>query len=131
MAAKPVAQMALDSYGLDAVCESIVDGKSLTHIAEEAGASLTRLLAWIDADPERSARVREARTSTARIWDEKAEAEIRAASDDLSLRKAKELAHHFRWRAAKVAPKDYGDKLDLNHGGNVTLTHEQWIDGLK
>lgn len=113
MAPQAVAREKLDALGVDAVCESIGDRNSLTAIAEQAGVSIGSLLTWIDADPERSARVREARASMARIWDEQAEAEIRQAGDDLSLRKAKELAHHFRWRAAKVAPRDYGERQVL------------------
>lgn len=26
-----------------------------------------------------------------------------------------------KWRASKLAPKSYGDKLDLNHGGGFTV----------
>ena len=102
---------ALDTYGLDKVCGAIMEGKSLTLIAKEAKSSLTRLLVWIDADAERSARVREARRAMAKVWDEKAEQGITEAADDFELKKAKELAHHYRWRSSKVAPGDYGDRL--------------------
>lgn len=102
---------AISAYGLDAVCEGILSGKGLREIAAEAGASAGSLLTWIEADAERSARVRETRASMARVWDEMAEEGIRQASDDLGLRKAKELAHHFRWRASKVAPREYGDRI--------------------
>lgn len=27
-----------------------------------------------------------------------------------------------KWRASKLAPKHYGDKLDLNHGGGMVVT---------
>lgn len=95
------------------VCEFISDGLSLTAIAEKAGVGIATFLTWTELDPERSARVREARRLMARLWDEKAERVIEAAQDDFELKKAKELAHHYRWRAAKIAPKEYGDKLEL------------------
>lgn len=101
----------LDAYGLDQVCESIVTGGTLTYVAADAGVSLTSLLTWIEVNPERSARVREARATTGRLWDEKAETEIREATDEFGLKKAKELAHHYRWRASKIACKEYGDKI--------------------
>jgi len=107
------AQDKLDAYGLDAVCEAIVSGGTLTFVAADAGVSLTRLLAWIEVTPERSARVREARATTGRLWDEKAEAEIRDAPDEFGLKKAKELAHHYRWRASKIAAREYGDAVTL------------------
>lgn len=110
MAKAPAADK-LDAYGVDAVCEDIIAGTSLTAIAGNRGVALSRLLAWIDADPERSARVREARTATGKLWDERAEACIRDAVDEFDLKKARELAHHYRWRAAKIAVKEYGDKL--------------------
>lgn len=113
MAPPATAQAKLDAYGLDAVCEDIANRKSLTAIAEEQGVSVGAFFAWLEADDERSARVREVRASTARLWDEKAEEEIRAAKDDLGLRKAKELAHHYRWRATKIAPKEYGEKFEV------------------
>lgn len=107
------AQDKLDAYGLDAVCEAIVSGGTLTFVAADAGVSLTRLLAWIEVTPERSARVREARATTGRLWDEKAETEIRDAPDEFGLKKAKELAHHYRWRASKIAAREYGDAVTL------------------
>lgn len=113
MAPKPTAQEAITAYGLEAVCEAITEGESLTGLAKIIGVSVGSLLTWIEADPERSARVRDTRAAMARVWDERAEEGLRTAEDDLGLRRAKELAHHYRWRAAKVAPRDYGDAVTL------------------
>lgn len=107
------AAAALIVYGIDKVCERIADGVSYARIAKEAGVSIGSLSTWIAVDPERSARAREVRIATARLWDEKAEKVVRQATDALSLAKAKELAHHYRWRASKIAPRDYGDKVAL------------------
>lgn len=104
---------ALDAFGIDAVCERLIAGDSQSQIADEVGVSIALLSTWLSSDPERSARAREARTAAARQFDEKAEAELRDASDPFTLARAKELAHHFRWRASKVAPRDYGDKLAI------------------
>ena len=110
-ALKGSAQKKLNAIGIDAICEHIGDGKSLTSIAREADVSIGSLTAWLNADAERSARAREVRADTARLWDEKAEEEIRRATDPFELGIARELAHHYRWRAAKIAPREYGDKL--------------------
>ena len=111
----------LDAIGIESICEDIAEGHSLTFIARESGVSIGSLLTWIDATPERSARVREVRASMAKVWDEKAEDAIKQAGEDFDLRKAKELAHHYRWRASKIAPKEYGDRVDHNHAGKLTL----------
>lgn len=103
----------LDAFGIDAICSLIAEGKSLTQIARKAKVSIGSLRNWLAADIARSARAREVRAETAQFWDEKAEAEIRNAKSTLGMAKARELAHHFRWRASKIAPAEYGEKLDL------------------
>lgn len=108
---------ALDAMGIDTVCARITDGKSLTAIAKEAKVSKGSLLAWLAADVDRSARAREARRMTARLWDEKAEAGLRKAADPFELAKARELASHYRWRSSKTAPAEYGDRL--THAGDA------------
>lgn len=107
----------INAFGLSAICEAILQPKPQRLIAEDLGVSPGSLVAWIAADPERSARVREARAQTALMWDDKATHVIEEAKDQFELAKAKELAHHYRWRAAKIAPREYGDKVDVNHGG--------------
>lgn len=116
-AKSPTAAEKMDAFGIAAVCEAILHPKPQHQIAAEIGVSPGSLVAWIAADPERSARVREARAQTALMWDDKATHVIEEARDQFELAKAKELAHHYRWRAAKIAPREYGDKIDLNHGG--------------
>jgi hypothetical protein len=128
---KPKARNALDALGIEAVCAAIADKQTLTQIAEDAGVSIGSLSAWLDADPERSARAREVRRAMARVWDEAAESELRQAGDPFELSRAKELAQHFRWRAKAAAPKEYGDRttlagdpaapIGLEHSGTVAL----------
>lgn len=113
MSAQPIARDKLDTYGIDQMCEDIGRKKSLTAIARSLEVSPGTLIGWIEADPERSARAREARAAMARVWDEEAARVIRQAPDEFSLKKAKELAHHYRWRASKIAPKEYGDRTTL------------------
>lgn len=83
----------------------------MADMAKEAGVSVGQFYVWIDSTPEFAARAREARKSMARFWDDKAQQEIESARDPFALAKAKELAHHYRWRASKIAPKEYGEKV--------------------
>ena len=115
--AKPLARRRCDEMGLEYLLDSIGSGVSLTQLAREADVSIGTLLAWIDDDPERSARVRDMRARTAKIWDERAEAVIAAAPDKFELERARELAHHYRWRAKAIAPREYGDKVQQEHTG--------------
>jgi hypothetical protein len=94
----------------------IKEGEMLSSIAEKIGVPQKALRDWLD-DPTRSARAREARGAASSAWDEKAERGIAEASDAFELAKAKELAHHYRWRASKIAPKLYGDKVQTEVTG--------------
>ena len=100
---------------IDAICDAICETKSMRQIAEELNVSLPRLLDWIEADAERLARAREARRRTALLWEERAEAVLAQAGDTFELQKARELAHHYRWRAKAIAPREYGEKVMQEH----------------
>ena len=95
----------------------LTDGSSMNELSRRIGVSIGSLITWIASDPERSARAREARINAARIWDEKAIDAIESANDPFELSRAKEIAHHYRWRASKAAPKDYGEKTTTEHTG--------------
>ncbi len=113
---EPTAREKLDAFGIDAVCAAILHPMPMHAIATQVGVSQGSLISWIGATAERSARAREARAQTAQMWDDKATQAVEDAQDQFELAKAKELAHHYRWRASKIAPREYGDKVDLNHG---------------
>lgn len=116
----------IEALGVDALCDRLCAGESQTAIADSLGVGIATLSRWIAADPERSARVREARIAAARTFDEMAEAELRAAADTFGLAKARELASHYRWKAAKSNPREYGDKLEIDQRTTITdLTEEQ------
>lgn len=126
MAQMGEAQEKLDAYGIDALCDDLLTGVSQASIAKASGVSQSALVRWIAADPERSARVREARIAAARHFDECAEQVLKDASDSFGLAKARELASHYRWKASKSNPREYGDKIEIDQKTTVTdLTEEQ------
>ena len=114
---QPTIAERIEAFGIEAVCERLANGVTMTAIAEEIGVTVGKLSQWIASDDEHSARAREARIHAARIWDEKALSVIEQALDPFELQRAKELAHHYRWRASKTAPKEYGDKVTQEHTG--------------
>ena len=113
----PVSRAKCDAFGLGKICESITAGESMTAIAAHIGVHVSTLIEWIEEDSQRSARAREARHRSARLWDERAEHVITVAGGPFELNKAKELAHHYRWRAKAIAPREYGDKITNEHTG--------------
>lgn len=102
---------------IDKICADICETKSMTQIAAENNIEVSTLLDWIEADADRVARAREARRRTALLWEERAEAVLAQAGDPFELQKARELAHHYRWRAKVIAPREYGEKVLQEHTG--------------
>lgn len=115
----------LEEIGIEAICEMVIDGDSYTAIAKKAGVSKALLSIWIAKDPERAALAHEARAFSARTFDDKAETVLLEAQTPFELQAAKELAHHYRWRASKISP-EYSDKLQIDQKTTLTdLTDEQ------
>ena len=101
----------LDSVGIEAVCDRIEAGESLRAIAQTLGMDMAPLWRWLHADKHRSARAREAMQRSALAFDEMAEEVIKGARYILALSRARELAQHYRWRAAKRNPAEFSDRV--------------------
>lgn len=123
---------ALDVYGIDWVCDQLLELRMLTEIARDAAVGLSTLSSWIAASPERSARVRDARRLAAEAWVERAEQVVLDAKNGFELQRARELAHHYRWKASKISPQ-FNDKVVQEHtgpgGGPVAVTKIELVAG--
>lgn len=114
-AAKPgEAEARIDKLGLEALCDRLEAGETQSAICKSIGVTKGSLRRWIALSDDRRAAVYEARVASAQAFDEMAESAIKDAKNSLGLSKARELAHHYRWRASKAAPKEYGDKVELS-----------------
>ena len=111
MAPPPVAMMVLDAIGIEAICSRIQEGEMMTAICADIGVSLTSLATWFAADPERALRANQARMAAADAYVEAAEQAILDCIDPAMMTRARELAHHRRWRASKMNPRRYGDRV--------------------
>jgi len=116
------AQDKCEALGTDELCRRILDGYTLTEIARGLEIARSRLIEWIGKDPDRSARVREARQTAAAAYEEQAMDHILSASDPFELAKARELAQHLRWRDSNINAKEYGDKQTLDVSGKLDVT---------
>jgi hypothetical protein len=95
------------------------DGKSLRKACEFAGVAPSVFLRWVDADKELQEQYTRARArlidfqaeELEEIGDQAAQAESAVAVAGLRLK-----SDNRKWLLSKLAPKKYGDKLDMNHG---------------
>lgn len=112
----------LEATGIDRICEMIIEGKLLREIARELGIKgHASLIKWINDDEARAKAVEAARKLAAFDYDEQALEVIRAARNKIEISRAREEASHLRWRASKMNPKQFSDKIDLNHSGDVVV----------
>lgn len=135
------ARQYLDRIGIDTICAMIRSGMMLREIGRTLGiTSQSRLHDWIYADPSRIAAESEALAHAARAWDEMAVESIQSLPDDAqagAIARARELANHLRWRAAKLGRAVYGERVQQEisgpGGGPVevvarpVLSREEWL----
>lgn len=109
--------MAFGEEEINKVVSLIHDGLTYRKIAEELKMPLSTLFDSIN-NSEHSARVKEALKQSADTYADKAEEVLKEAKGTLvEIQRARELAQHYRWKASKRRPKDYGDKMDLTTDG--------------
>ncbi len=97
---------------IDTIIEMLIEGDSYRVIANYLEVPLSTLHDYTSKS-EHSARVREALLYSASTFDDKAEQVLKdAESNSVEVQRARELAQHYRWKASKRAPKQYGDRLE-------------------
>jgi hypothetical protein len=121
-------QKLLDRIGIEALCAEIRAGKTKRALCAELTVAVNSLDQWLAANKEREAPWRAARRESAQAWDELAGEVIQAARNDFQLRKARELGHHYRWRARMINPIEYGDKIEVEQRTTVSDLSEKQID---
>lgn len=119
------AKEALDRYGIDELCNDIIDGKSYSQICLKLEISKASVVNWLAADSDRSARAKEALRLSAQTEDDKAESVLLDMKMDTQ--RARELAFHYRWRARVRNPKDYGEKVQIDQTTHVVNLSEEEI----
>jgi hypothetical protein len=115
---------------VDAICVRLEDGESLAAICREGGMpSQSMVYRWLEANEafrERYARARERQAHTM------ADMAIRDAIEAKDAALGRLAFDARRWFAGKLAPKVYGDKLELDATVRAAvsaepLTEEAWV----
>lgn len=110
----------------DAICEAIIEGGALYRICEQDGfPSENTVYRWIEEKPEfreKYARARELQQ------DREADKIVVIADETTDPNKARLQIDARKWRASKLAPKKYGDRLDLNHSGSIQQLSDEQLD---
>lgn len=107
----------------DEICERIATGESLRAICRDIGMpSRVTVLRWLNSDDVFVAKCARARELGADALEEDmAEIENDTLSGKLDPAAARVVIASKQWRAAKHAPKKYGDKQTIEHTGDVNI----------
>ncbi len=103
------------------ICERLATGESLAKICRDDDMpSMASVFLWLGKYPEFSesyTRAREAQAET------HADRIVEIADDEtLDPNHKRIMVDARKWVAAKLKPKRYGDKAEVEHSGNVGLT---------
>lgn len=113
----------------DTICERIANGESLRKISKDDDMpSVVSVMRWLAADEELGNQYARAREIQA---DGEVDEILDIADDDeLDSNDKRVRIDARKWRAGKMRPKVYGDKLDVDHKGKVSITIDREDAGL-
>lgn len=105
----------------EAIINGLMDGYSLVQIcATDNMPNRRTILRWMEDDEAFATRCARAREIQADLMDDK----IIQLIDDVNVENASAMRvklSALQWRAAKLAPKKYGDKQEVEHTGQVIM----------
>ena len=105
---------------LEAICDRIAEGESLRDIcACDDMPGRTAVLKWLASDPEFAGLYTRAREAQGDVMDDMIMAEALSCDNDNAMATRVRI-DAFKWRAAKLKPRVYGDKTETV----ATVRHE-------
>ena len=111
------------AYAIDEVTEiqekllaEIQTGRSLRQVCTDEGMPhFTTVLRWVAADGQFASKYARARTAQAdTLFDRMEAVEEAVSAGTMDSHAARVVLDSMRWRASKLAPKVYGDRLDVS-----------------
>lgn len=105
------------------ICNELTEGRSLRSIcAEEDMPSVGTFLRWVSDDDKLSEQYARSRDIQMDYYAD----DINQIADDVepdgeSIQKAKLRIDTRKWTASKLKPKKYGDKLQTEHSGGISI----------
>lgn len=111
---------------VEKICDRIADGESLRKVCETKGMPhRITFLRWMSRHPEAAKVYALAREMQADALEEDmADIEDKTLSGKVDPVAARTVLSSKQWRAAKLAPKKYGEKLDMHVTGSVNIAQE-------
>jgi len=120
------------AYAIEEVTEiqerlvaEIQTGRSLRQVCKDEGMPhFTTVLRWVASDADFAIKYTRARVAQAdTLFDRMEEVEEAVSAGTMDSHAARVVLDSMRWRASKLAPKVYGDRLDVSVTDNrISIT---------
>lgn len=108
----------------DEICRRLALGESVREICTGSDMpSQSMVYRWLEQHGDFREQYAQARERQADAKFEKAWEIAEAATVD-NVQVARLQVDTIKWQAAKLSPKKYGDKIDVNHSGEVVARHD-------
>ena len=112
------AQTTTDRDRMQALCELVADGAMVGDVAPEIFGSMSSMYRAMARTPGLREMLDDARVILAHRFAEQAVTVVDTVAD---VQRARLKSESLRWYASKVAPKDYGDRIDMHVDGQVSV----------
>lgn len=105
----------------DRICAAMLEGRSMRQVCEEDGMPhRSTVLRWMSENEDFATKCARARAMQADIMDDLIlEVADNCTPETAQADRVKIAA--YQWRAAKLQPKKYGEKVELEHSGAVKV----------
>ena len=105
----------------ESICEQIMCGMSMVQVCKQDGMpSRATVIRWFTQQPGFEARCTHARSLQADLMDDMI-LDVANQCDESNYQSSRVKLSALQWRASKLAPKKYGDKVDMNLTGEVAI----------
>lgn len=106
----------------DQLCQRIADGENVLDVCNDPGMpAWSTLCGWRVRNPDFAAAYARARVASAEALEMAALRKSMEATDKDTAAAARVQVDALKWAAAKRNPRIYGDRIEVNHEGKITL----------
>ena len=116
---------------IKAICDKVIEGYSLERICRDpAMPSVVAVWHWYKNDPEFARQYDEARQARGDRYGERVADVVEAVKlGEIDYNTARIAIDAYKWAAARMAPKHYGDRVEATV--NVVSTNEQHLTAVR
>jgi hypothetical protein len=109
---------------IDEIVKRISEGESMRSVCRDKRMpSIDAVMNWQRDDPDFAYRCARARELQAEVMDEKIlSVAERVENGEMDPHAARVVLSAYQWRAAKLAPKKYGEKIETTHQVGESIT---------